>query len=153
MNIRRLGVGDDTAVAAAGHLFDRSVDADATARFFAVPNHHLLFAYNDVGRPVGFVSGVETTHPDKGTEMFLYELGVDEPARRQGIGRALVEALATIARERGCYGMFVLTDDDNVAALATYRSAGGGNSSPQVMLEWDLRDEASPNQARRGNSV
>ena len=25
-------------------------------------------------RPVGFVSGVEETHPDKGTEMFLYEL-------------------------------------------------------------------------------
>jgi ribosomal protein S18 acetylase RimI-like enzyme len=104
MNIRRLGVGEDTAVVAAGHLFDHRVDAEATARFLANPNHHLLVAYDDVGRPVGFVSGVETTHPDKGTEMFLYELGVDEPARRQGIGRALVEALAALARERGCTG-------------------------------------------------
>jgi hypothetical protein len=35
----------------------------------------------DGERPVGMVTGVETTHPDKGTEMFLYELAVDETAR------------------------------------------------------------------------
>ena len=75
------------------------------------------------GWAVGFVSGVETTHPDKGTEMFLYELGVDESARRQGVGRALVEALAAFAEERGCYGMWVLTEDDNVAARKTYERA------------------------------
>ncbi len=137
--IRALGPGDDAAVAAAEHLFDDRVDAEAAARFLADPNHHLLIAYDADERPVGFVSGVETTHPDKGTEMFLYELAVDEAARRQGIGRALVEALATLARERGCYGMFVLTDDDNTAALKTYRSAGGGKPSTSVMLEWDFR--------------
>jgi ribosomal protein S18 acetylase RimI-like enzyme len=139
MNIRPLGVGDDAAVAAAEHLFDHAVDASAAARFLAEPGHHLLVAYDVDERPVGFVSGVETTHPDKGTEMFLYELAVDEPARRQGFGGALVEALATLAQERGCYGMFVLTDDDNVAALATYRGAGGGKESRNVMLEWDFR--------------
>ena len=139
MNIRALGVGDDVAVAAAGRLFDHAVDADAAARFLAEPGHHLLVAYDSVERPIGFVSGVEMIHPDKGTEMFLYELAVDEPARRQGFGRALVEALATLARERGCYGLWVLTDDDNVAALATYRAAGAGKDSPNVMLEWDFR--------------
>jgi hypothetical protein len=35
--------------------------------------------------------------------------------------------------------MWVLTDDDNVAALATYRGAGAGKDSPNVMLEWDFR--------------
>jgi ribosomal protein S18 acetylase RimI-like enzyme len=139
MDIRVLGPGDDAAVAAAEHLFDHAVDASAAARFLAEPGHHLLVAYDVDERPVGFVSGVETTHPDKGTEMFLYELAVDEPARRQGFGRALVEALATLAQERGCYGMFVLTDDDNVAALATYRRAAGGKESRNVMLEWDFR--------------
>jgi len=54
---------------------------------------------------IGFVSGVELTHPDKGSEMFLYELGVDAAARRRGVGRALVEALRALARRRGCYGM------------------------------------------------
>ena len=139
MDIRALGSGDDAAVAAAGHLFDGPVDAAAAARFLADPDHHLLVAYDSDERPVGFVSGVELTHPDKGTEMFLYELGVDKAARGQGIGRALVEALGAKARERGCYGMFVLTDDDNAAALATYRSAGAGAASPQLMLDWRFR--------------
>ena len=63
------------------------------------------------------------THPDKGTEMFLYELGVAQPYRRRRIGTALVMTLRQTAIDNGCYGMWVLTDVDNVAALATY--AGG----------------------------
>jgi ribosomal protein S18 acetylase RimI-like enzyme len=138
MEIRRLGPGDDAAVAAAQHVFDGPADSDATARFLADPHHHLLVAYEGE-RALGFVTGVEQTHPDKGTEMFLYELGVDESHRRRGIGQALVEALTALARERGCYGMYVLTDDDNEAALATYRRAGARESGRQVMLDWDFR--------------
>ena len=73
---------------------------------------------------MGFVSGVELTHPDKGTEMFLYELGVDEPARGRGVGRTLVEALAAVAREAGCYDMWVLADADNAAAQRDVRAGG-----------------------------
>ena len=94
--------------------------------------------YRDGGRVVGFVSGVETTHPDKGTEMLLYELAVDDAAQRRGHGRSLVEALAALARERGCYGMWVLTDADNDAALATYRSGGATAESTHVLLAWDF---------------
>jgi ribosomal protein S18 acetylase RimI-like enzyme len=137
VDIRRLGPGDDAAVLAAGRLFDEAPRAAATARFLAEPNHHLLIAYRG-DEPVGFVSGVETTHPDKGTELFLYELGVDEPARRQGVGRALVAALADLARERGCYGMWTGTESTNAAALATYRSAGARASEGTVILDWDL---------------
>jgi ribosomal protein S18 acetylase RimI-like enzyme len=139
MNVRALGPGDDGGVAAAQHLFDGPSDAAATARFLADPGHHLLVAYDVDERPIGFVSGVEMTHPDKGTEMFLYELAVWEPARRRGVGRALVEALAKRARERGCYGMFVFTDDDNAAALATYDRAGAREHSWHLMLEWEFR--------------
>jgi ribosomal protein S18 acetylase RimI-like enzyme len=139
MNVRALGPGDDGAVAAAQHLFDGPSDPAATARFLADPDSHLFVAYDADERPVGFVSGVEMTHPDKGTEMFLYELAVAESARRRGVGRALVEALIRRARERGCYGMFVFTDDNNAAALATYRGAGARKESPQLMLEWDFR--------------
>jgi ribosomal-protein-alanine N-acetyltransferase len=86
----------------------------------------------------GFVSGVEMVHPDKGTEMFLYELGVDDAYARRGIGRALVERLAALARERGCTGMWVLTDDRNDAAIATYRSAGADTESVHTMLSWNF---------------
>jgi ribosomal protein S18 acetylase RimI-like enzyme len=78
------------------------------------------------------------THPDKGTEMFLYELGVDERFRGQGVGTAFVSALRDLARERGCYGMWVLTDANNAAALATYSGSGPGDPASQVMLTWDL---------------
>jgi ribosomal protein S18 acetylase RimI-like enzyme len=134
--IREIGPTDQDAVLAAGPLFDDPPDRDATERFLAEPTHHLLIAYDDSGDPVGFVSGVETTHPDKGTEMFLYELGVDESARRRGVGRGLVEALAAVARERGCYGMWTGTEPDNVAARRTYERAGARTTPAHLILEW-----------------
>ena len=134
--IRRLGPGDEAAVLAAAELFDGAPRPDATRRFLAEPGHHLLFAFDPEGRAVGFVSGVETTHPDKGTEMFLYELSVAERARRQGVGGALVEALAALARERGCYGMWAGTEEDNAAARATYARAGAQESRAGLTLDW-----------------
>jgi aminoglycoside 3-N-acetyltransferase I len=139
IEVRRLGPGDEDAVLAAGHLFDEPPKLAATRRFLAEPTHHLLIAYDGGGRPVGFVSGVETTHPDKGTEMFLYELGVDEPSRLQGVGRRLVETLAELARERGCYGMWTGTETDNVAARKTYERAGARTTPPQSIIEWSFR--------------
>ena len=138
MELRWLGPGDGDAVVAAAHLFDGPVQPEAARRSLAEEASHLCVAY-EAGEPAGFVSGVELTHPDKGTEMFLYELGVDERWRRRGIGTALVRALAERARERGCYGMWVLTDRTNAAALATYRRAGALQEGDQVMLGWDLR--------------
>jgi len=138
--IRRLRPADEQILLAAGSLFDDDPLPDATRRFLAEPTHHILVAYDGDDVPLGFISGVETTHPDKGTEMFLYELGVEEAARRQGVGRALVEALADLARERGCYGMWVGTEPGNVAAKTTYESAGGHESPAHVILEWNLRD-------------
>ena len=131
-------VGD---VMAASALFDAAARGRATRRFLAQPGHHLLIAYAG-GEPAGMVSGVELTHPDKGTEMFLYELGVADAFRGRGIGRRLVSALAGLAREAGCYGMWVLTDDENAAALATYRAAGGTLEPPQRMLTWTFAPSA-----------
>lgn len=135
MELRWLTASDADAVVAAGHLFDEYPTPEIAARFFSSPNHYLCIAYVD-DAPAGFVSGVEMCHPDKGSEMFLYELGVDDAFRGRGIATALVSALADFARERGCYGMWVLTDGDNTAALTAYQRAGATNPSEQTMLEW-----------------
>ena len=128
-------------VMAAAALFDDPPEHAATVRFLADPGHHLLVAYVD-GRPAGMVSGVETTHPDKGTEMFLYELGVEDPYRRRGVATALVEALRRLAQARGCHSMWVGVDADNEAALATYRRARGGEPEPCVTFTWELAGES-----------
>jgi len=135
MEIARMNDGDAARVAAAGHLFDRTPDEAATDRFLRADGHHLLIAYED-GVPAGFASSVELTHPDKGTELLVYELGVDETFRRRGIGRALVQALRELARERGCYGMFVLTEPDNAPALALYEGSGGTREDT-VLFNWN----------------
>jgi ribosomal protein S18 acetylase RimI-like enzyme len=137
MEIRALGQGDENLVMAASHLFDGPAVESATQRFLGDTRHHLLIAY--VGdHPAGFVSGVEITHPDKGTEMFLYELGVEEGYQRQGLGGSLVLRLGEVATERGCYGMWVLTDEANTAALATYQGAGATAEPDQVVLVWSF---------------
>ncbi|GAA4932877.1 GNAT family N-acetyltransferase [Actinoplanes utahensis] len=136
MRIER--VTAEAEVHRAADLFDTPPLEAATRRFLTDPTHHLLLAYDDADRPIGMVTGVETTHPDKGTEMFLYELGVAPVARLQGVGAALVEALATLAREKGCYGMWVATDADNEAALATYRRAGAAEEMSFTMLSWNF---------------
>ncbi|KOV59291.1 GNAT family N-acetyltransferase [Streptomyces sp. MMG1121] len=126
-----------TEVTAAEHLFDNPVRPEWAERFLGTAGHHLLLAYEAGGTaPVGFVSGVETVHPDKGTEMFLYELAVAEPYRRRGIGRALVRRLAALARERGCYGMWVGVEAGNDVALAAYRGAGGESEEPCTVVVW-----------------
>jgi ribosomal protein S18 acetylase RimI-like enzyme len=134
-DVRR--ITDPADVHAAAALFDHPPRPDATERFLREPGHHLLLAYVD-GAPAGMVTGVELTHPDKGTEMFLYELGVDEAYRNRGIGRALAAALAELARERGCYGMWVLTDDDNPAAIKAYSAAGAVPQESTRLLWWEL---------------
>jgi aminoglycoside 3-N-acetyltransferase I len=136
MRIER--VVDAAAVHLAAELFDSPPLPEATERFLADSTHHLLLAYDESDRAVGMISGIETTHPDKGTEMFIYELGVAPAARLQGVATELVRALADLARRRGCYGMWVGTEPDNAAAQATYRKAGANEEAPFLLLSWDL---------------
>ncbi|WP_410654705.1 GNAT family N-acetyltransferase [Amycolatopsis sp. lyj-112] len=132
-DIRRAGTVEE--VVAAEHLFDGPAQRSASEKFLVGEENHLLIAYED-GVPAGMITGTEVTHPDKGTEMFLNELDVSPDYQRRGIGRDLVDALATIARERGCTGMWVGVEPDNSAALATYASAGASNEGPFIMQSW-----------------
>jgi len=109
MRIKRLGRGDESILDNLTPCFDHPVKDDAVTRFLQSDNHHIFAAIDDNGDPVGFVSGVETTHPDKGTEMFIYELAVHESHRQEGYGKRLVRRWRIRERTRlllhvGAYG-------------------------------------------------
>lgn len=137
VEIRELGPGDTEEVMAAAHLFDDPPRREWASAFLGREGNHLLLAYLDE-EPAGFVSGVEVLHPDKGIEMMLYELGVDEGFRRRGVGAALVIELVEVARRLGCRNVWVLTEPDNEPALATYRAAGFTGPEVSSVLEHPL---------------
>lgn len=51
---------------------------------------------------------------------YLQDLYVDEAARRTGAGRALIEAVAERARERGASRLYWLTQENNAVARRLY---------------------------------
>ena len=103
-------------VLAATALFDMPPTAAGAAAFVDAPGHHLLVAEVD-GVPAGFGTAIEMRHPDKGLEVFLYELGVDERYRRQGVTSALLAALDDLAVRLGATGCWTATEPHNTAAL------------------------------------
>jgi ribosomal protein S18 acetylase RimI-like enzyme len=57
------------------------------------------------------------------------------------VARALIEELKRLGRERGCGSIWVLTDEDNEAAIGLYRGTGGKlDGTPHVMFEYQLDD-------------
>ena len=131
--IRRLGPGDDAVVARLATYpgpGDRSV-------LLTDPRSFLLVAF-DGDEPVGFVLAhrLPRRHGDP-SQLFVYEVEVAETHRRRGIATALLAELAALARERGIASGFVLTEPDNDAANALYRSVGGTNEGTNVV--WGFR--------------
>jgi len=139
IEIRVLGQGDGALLdRVAPDVFDNPVDRRLTAEFLADPRHHLAVALEE-GTVVGFASGVHYVHPDKPAELWVNELGVASTHRRQGIGTAVLGALLEVGRGLGCVQAWVLTDRENAAAMAVYRSLGGVEApSLSTMLEFDL---------------
>jgi ribosomal protein S18 acetylase RimI-like enzyme len=143
LELRWMTSGDAEVIESASYLFDDEVQHEWAEKFLRQPNHHLCIAFVD-DEPAGFVSGVEITHPDKGTEMLLYELGVDDDFRRKGIGRGLAVALRDYAKLRGCTGMWVPIDEDNEPAIAMYRSTRPDEDAASRVVWWDLTLEDDP---------
>jgi ribosomal protein S18 acetylase RimI-like enzyme len=102
-----------------------------------------LATYEGLGDPEGLLGDPRTlmfVAFDGERPVFVYEVDVVESHRRRGIGSALLARLAEVARERGIRAGFVLTDEDNAAANALYRSAGG-TSEADVIWQFSYEDD------------
>lgn len=137
MTVRRLGPADGATAEEACRLFEDDGPVEV-ARFLGRPETHLFVAEDDAG-VCGWLYGHELVHPDGESTMLLYSLDVAESAQRRGHGRDLVTAFVDNARTIGCTEVWVLTENDNAAALATYASAAGVREEDlSVMFVWTL---------------
>ncbi|HEY9552509.1 AAC(3)-I family aminoglycoside N-acetyltransferase [Allosphingosinicella sp.] len=89
-----------------------------SGRFFA------LAALKD-GAVVGGLAAYELQKfEQKRSEIYIYDLAVAEPHRREGIATALIQELRKIGAERGCYVIFVQADLEDEPAIALYTKLG-----------------------------
>ena len=58
------------------------------------------------------------------TEIYIYDLAVDEAFRRRGVATALIEELKKIAVAKGAYVIYVQADHGDDAAIALYTKLG-----------------------------
>jgi ribosomal protein S18 acetylase RimI-like enzyme len=121
--------------------FDRSTFTDERWHVMAAglpyADARCLVAYDDLGNAVAAVT-VWSAGP--GRPGLLEPMGVHREYRGQGYGRAMSVAAAVSLREMGSSSAIVCTPSSNVAAVATYRSAGF-QQLPEVR---DRRRDAQP---------
>ncbi|MGH6904614.1 MAG: GNAT family N-acetyltransferase [Geminicoccaceae bacterium] len=142
VHVREAVPADAETIAALVHALSREEGHSAPALhasqvraegFGASPRFRVLIAERD-GRPAGyalFFPAYDTDHAERG--FYLQDLYVLPEARRQGIGRALMAAVArACAADGGCY-VFWNARPRNRAALAFYRRIGA-RREPTVTL-------------------
>ena len=137
LDVKRLGPEDE---ALAGEVAGTFYDVDGiNAALLADDRNYLLAGYMD-GALAGFLVAYELGRLERGEPMtYLHRLDVLPCYRRRGVGRALVEKLKELARERGSFKMFVITSQANDAAMALYGITGG-----RVIPEADVVFEYRP---------
>ncbi|MFT3924478.1 MAG: AAC(3)-I family aminoglycoside N-acetyltransferase [Myxococcales bacterium] len=69
------------------------------------------------------------------SEIYIYDLAVAAPHRRQGIAETLIRELGKLARDRGAYVVFVQADLIDAPAIALYTKLG----TREDVLHFDLR--------------
>src|SRR5690348_16858730 len=108
--VKRLST-DDAALFAriAPDVFDEPVDPERLRAYLSTPGHVMVVALaGDL--IVGQCAGVIHRHPDKPTELYVDEVGTASTHRRQGIARAMLEALFAWGRELGCQEAWLGTE-------------------------------------------
>ena len=140
IEVRELGPKDESVLNnVAEDVFDDAIVESSARAFLADPRHRLVVAM-DKELVIGFVSAVVYVHPDKpAPELWINEIGVAPTHHRQGIGKALMQAILQEAKQSGCSEAWVLTNRTNLPAMAMYKSAGGEETPPdQTMFTFRL---------------
>ncbi|MDW6022070.1 GNAT family N-acetyltransferase [Mesorhizobium sp. BAC0120] len=141
IEIKLLGPGDAALLhKVAEGVFDEPVDPARVAAYLAEPGHYMFVALHG-GAVIGQTAAVVHRHPDKSTELYVDEVGVAPPYRRQGIARKMLEAMFKHAKAIGCEEAWVGTERNNLPARGLYeqrRASGDCEAEPFVMYVFRL---------------
>jgi GNAT superfamily N-acetyltransferase len=105
-------------------------------RFLAPSDDGMLLGARDEGGLVGYACLYWHFSSTQAVETVLMnDLFVGEAARGRGVGRALIDASAAVARERGAAHLEWATAPDNLTAQRLYDSTGAERSE---WVEYEL---------------
>lgn len=137
ISFRHLGPDDlDLLLNIKEGLFDNPILPMQAKAFLNDPLHEMILAFDDT-KAVGMASGQILLHPDKMPAFFIAEVGVREGHQKRGIAKRMCADLMDIARKRGCKGIWLATEDDNIAARALYRALDARETEGIVVYDWD----------------
>jgi len=77
------------------------------------------------------------------SEIYIYDLAVDEKHRRRGVATKLIRALRPLAAEWGAEVIFVQADPEDEPARALYRSLGTEEAPYHYDIPVAVHDERS----------
>jgi aminoglycoside 3-N-acetyltransferase I len=135
IDIHRLAPDDlaimDAMLTLYGQVFAEPETYDAArpkpeyTRHLLADDGFLALAALDGGRVVGALTAYELRKFEQvRSEIYIYDLAVDESCRRQGIATALIEAVREIAAERGAWVVVIQADKGDDAPIALYDKLG-----------------------------
>ena len=139
MKIILLKPGDEELLARAEGVFNSNIPPRARcAMLLREPSYVMVVAMTDDNDIMGRIYG-NVLHRYEASDLLLYEVDVLEAHQRKGVGGAMLDYLRTLCTRRGYGEMWVLTEPDNEAGNALYKSAGGKlENSPTNMYVFVL---------------
>jgi len=94
---------------------ERLLQGDSFIAIVALKNNHVI----------GGLAAYELKKfEQKRSEIYIYDLAVDDEHRREGVATGLIEALQPIAKERGAWVIFVQADYVDEPAVQLYTKLG-----------------------------
>jgi ribosomal protein S18 acetylase RimI-like enzyme len=133
--VRRLGPGDETILAHLAKHNDRFGSLEERVSLDPLPEDEAVAFLRDDrtatfvafagDEPVGFVYACEMYRRHTALRhLCIYEVGVSDRHRKQGIGPALLDAVGDHARAQGLERGFTITHTSNTAAMALFAEHG-----------------------------
>ena len=134
-DVRVIGPGELTALRAMLDLFGRAFDDTATytarqpddaylQRLLSSDTCIVIGAFDGSRVVGGLVAYVLPKFEQPRSEVYIYDLAVEQAYRRQGIATALIEAVRAVAADRGAWVVFVQADYGDEPAIQLYTKLG-----------------------------